>query len=139
MMGAHRVILSACSPYFHRLLSNPGLTSRHGGAVHPILMLQHDSITEQDLSDILAFVYTGRVNLPKARLPSFLAAAETLKIRGLVNSPKKGKLATALNFFETTSLANVKNKYATKTIYKMIQMKKHSLYELNRDQTFTVN
>jgi len=79
MMGAHRVILSACSPYFHRLLSNPGLTSRHGGAVHPILMLQHDSITEQDLSDILAFVYTGRVNLPKARLPSFLAAAETPK------------------------------------------------------------
>ena len=108
MMGAHRVILSACSPYFHRLLSNPGLTSRHGGAVHPILMLQHDSITEQDLSDILAFVYTGRVNLPKARLPSFLAAAETLKIRGLVNSPKKGKWAKALNFFETTSLANVK-------------------------------
>ena len=100
MMGAHRVILSACSPYFHRLLSNPGLTSRHGGAVHPILMLQHDSITEQDLSDILAFVYTGRVNLPKARLPSFLAAAETLKIRGLVNSPKKGKLATALDFLK---------------------------------------
>ena len=95
-MGAHRVILSACSPYFHRLLSNPGLTSRHGGAVHPILMLQHDSISEQDLSDILAFVYTGKVNLPKARLPSFLAAAETLKIRGLVNSPKKGKWITVL-------------------------------------------
>ena len=107
MMGAHRVILSACSPYFHRLLSNQGLTSRHGGAVHPILMLQHDSITEQDLSDILAFVYTGRVNLPKARLPSFLAAAETLKIRGLVNSPKKGKLATALNFQHQHSLRGV--------------------------------
>ena len=108
-MGAHRVILSACSPYFHRLLSNPGLTSRHGGAVHPILMLQHDGITEQDLRDILAFVYTGRVNLPKARLPSFLAAAETLKIRGLVNSPKKG------DWFFLSNQVNLISKVATKT------------------------
>ena len=86
MLGAHRVILSACSPYFHKLLSNPGL---HRYGHHPVLVLSRE-VSEQDVKDILAFIYTGKVNLPRSRLPAFLKAAEALKIKGLAYSDSGG-------------------------------------------------
>jgi len=79
LVKAHRVILAASSPYFQRVLSNPDLAPRWQ---HPVLLMT-DDIPEQDLKDILAFVYQGRVHVQSHRLQSFLKSAQTLKIRGL--------------------------------------------------------
>ena len=82
LLKAHRVILSACSPYFHSVLSNPNLPKWQ----HPVLLLK--DIPEQDLRDILTFVYLGKVRVTQSRFQSFLKSAQTLKIRGLtLNKP----------------------------------------------------
>lgn len=50
-------------------------------------------VSEQDVKDILAFIYSGKVSLPRARLPAFLKAAEALKIKGLAYSDSGGGTA----------------------------------------------
>jgi len=75
IVRAHRLLLSACSPYFRRLLS--GLTSSQ----HPIIILR--DVNHSDLVGILEFIYNGEVSIEQDCLPGFLAVAETLRIRGL--------------------------------------------------------
>jgi len=75
IVRAHRLLLSACSPYFRRLLS--GLTSWE----HPIIILR--DVSHSDLVGILEFIYNGEVSIEQECLPGFLAVAETLRIRGL--------------------------------------------------------
>ena len=71
---AHKLILSASSPYFHTLfLSNP--------CKHPIIILK--DVKFSDLKSIIDFIYRGEVNVPQIQLTSLLKTAETLKIRGL--------------------------------------------------------
>ncbi|KAJ9577247.1 hypothetical protein L9F63_006221 [Diploptera punctata] len=71
---AHKVILSACSPFFRRVFqSNP--------CQHPVIILQDVHFTE--LESLLCFVYKGEVNIEQENLPALLRAAETLQIRGL--------------------------------------------------------
>src|SRR6218665_1659316 len=73
-LNAHNLILSACSPYFQQLFtSNP--------CKHPIVIL--NNIKFNDLKSIIDFIYNGEVNIPMEQLNSLLAAAETLKIKGL--------------------------------------------------------
>lgn len=79
-MRAHRVLLAACSPYLKSILQdNP--------CRHPVLIfrdLRHD-----DLHALLHFMYHGEVSVPQHRLASFLAAAETLQVRGLTDEAEK--------------------------------------------------
>ena len=71
---AHKVVLSACSVTFKRLLkSNPGK--------HPVIVLW--DVLPWDLSCLLDFMYQGQVNVKQDNLKSFLALAERLKVRGL--------------------------------------------------------
>ena len=71
---AHKLVLSAASPYFHSLfLSNP--------CKHPIVILK--DVRFEDLKSIIDFIYRGEVHIPEDQLNSFLKTAETLRIRGL--------------------------------------------------------
>ena len=71
---AHRMLLSACSPYFKTLLEeNP--------AKHPIIILK--DVPFAHLTAILEFMYAGEVNVAQEQLPAFLKTAEKLKIKGL--------------------------------------------------------
>ncbi|XP_059089315.1 protein abrupt-like isoform X2 [Tigriopus californicus] len=73
---AHKVVLSACSPYFRQLLkTNP--------CQHPIIILR--DIEEEDLKSLLKFMYNGEVRIPEDRMKDFLRTAETLQIRGLTD------------------------------------------------------
>ena len=74
-LPAHKVILSASSPYFREILKrNP--------AQHPVLVMPpHVRFT--DLSAILDFIYQGEVKVPSAELNEFIDLAKMLKIRGL--------------------------------------------------------
>ena len=78
-MQAHKVILSACSPFFRGVLKkNPH--------AHPLLYLK--GVKYVDLVAVLNFMYHGEVNVAQEELNSFLAVAEELKVKGLTqNNP----------------------------------------------------
>merc|ERR1739844_222778 len=76
---AHKMVLSACSPYFKALLEeNP--------AKHPIIILK--DVPFQHLTAILEFMYAGEVNVAQDQLPAFLKTAERLKVKGLAEAPQ---------------------------------------------------
>jgi hypothetical protein len=79
---AHKVILSACSPFFRNIL-------RRNPHQHPLLYLKGVKYTE--LQSVLNFMYLGEVSVAQEELNSFLSVAEDLKVKGLTqNSPGKG-------------------------------------------------
>jgi len=74
---AHKLILSACSPFFHSVLKqNPHQ--------HPLLYLK--GVAFNDLQYVLNFMYHGEVNVAQEELNSFLSAAEDLQIKGLTQN-----------------------------------------------------
>ncbi|XP_043228230.1 protein bric-a-brac 1-like isoform X3 [Amphibalanus amphitrite] len=73
---AHRMVLSACSPYFRELLkSNPH--------PHPIVILR--DVDRRHLELLLDYMYHGEVNVAQAHLADFLKVAEMLKVKGLAD------------------------------------------------------
>ncbi|ALC39307.1 lolal [Drosophila busckii] len=73
---AHKVVLSACSPYFRKLLkANP--------CEHPIVILR--DVRCEDVENLLSFMYNGEVNVSHEQLPDFLKTAHLLQIRGLAD------------------------------------------------------
>ena len=78
---AHKVILSACSPFFKTIL-------RRHPHQHPLLYLHGVSYT--DLQSVLNFMYHGEVNVAQEELNTFLAVAENLKVKGLTQQSKSG-------------------------------------------------
>jgi len=74
---AHKVILSACSPFFRGVL-------RRNKHEHPLLYLK--GVKYSDLLAVLNFMYHGEVNVAQEDLNTFLAVAEDLKVKGLTQS-----------------------------------------------------
>ena len=77
IIPAHKMVLSACSPVFKKLLH----AIDNGDSKYPLLFLR--GISYHDISAILDFIYNGQTKVPPNELDSFLAAAEELKVRGL--------------------------------------------------------
>ena len=75
-MNAHKVVLSAASSFFKRLLK------RHP---HQSPLLYLSGVQACDLQFILDYVYQGQVHLYQNQVNSFLVAAAKLKIAGLTN------------------------------------------------------
>ena len=73
-LQAHKVILSACSPFFRTVL-------RRNPHQHPLLYMK--GVRYVDLQSVLNFMYHGEVNVAQDDLNSFLAVAEELKVKGL--------------------------------------------------------
>jgi len=74
---AHKVILSACSPFFRDVL-------RRNPHAHPLLYLK--SVKFTDIQSVLNFMYHGEVNVAQEELNSFLAVAEDLRVKGLTQN-----------------------------------------------------
>lgn len=86
---AHRMVLSACSPYFqHLFFDNP--------CQHPIVILKDTRWPE--LKAIVEYMYRGEISVAQEELTSLLRVAETLKIRGLseLNSDRHAAAAAAV-------------------------------------------
>jgi hypothetical protein len=79
---AHKVILSACSPFFRNVL-------RCNPHQHPLLYLKGVKYT--DLQSVLNFMYHGEVNVAQEELNSFLAVAEDLKVKGLTKNQSQAE------------------------------------------------
>jgi len=74
---AHKVILSACSPFFRNVL-------RRNPHQHPLLYLK--GVRYVDLQSVMNFMYHGEVNVAQEELNAFLAVAEDLKVKGLTQN-----------------------------------------------------
>ncbi|XP_044270630.1 longitudinals lacking protein, isoforms A/B/D/L isoform X3 [Tribolium madens] len=81
-LNAHKVVLSACSPFFESLLS------RHYDK-HPILILK--DVKFQELKAMMDYMYRGEVNISQDQLGALLKAAESLQIKGLSDNRKGGE------------------------------------------------
>ena len=76
---AHRIVLSACSPYFRQLLT----TTK---CAHPVIFLK--DVTADHVALLLKYMYLGQIAVKKEELSTFLKSADHLRIRGLaMNSP----------------------------------------------------
>lgn len=73
---AHKMVLSACSPYFQGLfLDNP--------CQHPIVIMR--DVKWPELTAIVEFMYKGEINVRQEQIAPLLRVAEMLKIRGLAD------------------------------------------------------
>ena len=74
---AHKLILSACSPFFRTILKqNPHQ--------HPLLYLK--GVEFHDMQAVLNFMYHGEVNVAQEALNSFLSVADDLQVKGLTQN-----------------------------------------------------
>jgi len=79
-VSAHKVILSACSPFFRNVL-------RKNPHQHPLLYLK--GVKYQEMLSVLNFMYQGEVNVAQEELNSFLAVAEELRVKGLTQNTQE--------------------------------------------------
>lgn len=74
---AHKLILSACSPYFKKLFTqNP--------CKHPVVFLK--DIPENHMKLLLEYMYRGSISVKHHELQEILSTASSLKIRGLTTA-----------------------------------------------------
>ena len=84
---AHRIILTACSPFFRRVL-------RGNKNSHPMIFMR--GVNAINLAAVVDFIYYGEVNIYQRDLDGFLALATDLKLKGLESS-QTNTLETVLN------------------------------------------
>lgn len=72
---AHRLVLSACSPYFRNMFEKQANPFHY-----PIINI--DNIYIEDLRLVLEFMYRGEVMIPQDRLSTVLRCATSLEVEG---------------------------------------------------------
>lgn len=91
---AHKMVLSACSPYFQSLFfENP--------CQHPIVIMR--DIKWPELKAAVEFMYKGEINVSQEQIGPLLKVAETLKIRGLADVNGEQDIAAASTTGEVTA------------------------------------
>ena len=71
---AHKIILSACSPFFRSVLWK----NKH---LHPMIYMR--GLKSKDLLAVVDFIYQGETNVMQEDLDGFLALADELQLQGL--------------------------------------------------------
>ena len=82
---AHKVILASSSPFFKDILKR----NKHP---HPLIFMR--GLKSEDLVAIIDFLYFGEANVFQENLDSFLALAEELRLKGLMDNSDKTKEST---------------------------------------------
>ena len=79
---AHKLILSACSPYFRNLfINNP--------CKHPTVFFKDISEAQMDL--LIEYMYKGRISVKHSQLETILRTASSLQIHGLTTTGEAEK------------------------------------------------
>ena len=73
---AHKLVLSACSEYFRDIFENNQ---------HPHPLICFDSISSDDMKNIMDYIYNGEVQIYQENLDRFLTIAQRLKLEGLID------------------------------------------------------
>merc|ERR1712018_1116709 len=103
---AHRVILSACSPYFRQRFKSSFLNDKH-----PVIIMK--DVDFDNLKSLVEYMYKGEANVPQQMLPSFIQTAESLQIRGLAEGASKQKLEQVAELNSMSPHLNLPNIPAT--------------------------
>ena len=107
---AHKVVLSACSPFFKKLLKNHP---------HPQPLIYMKGIKSSSLTAIIDFLYLGEANVFQEELDSFLALAEELQLKGLEGNSEPDlpeHSSESFNFTERRADVNQKQNTPKKII-----------------------
>ena len=109
MISAHKLVLSACSPYFKHVLTE----NKHS---HPLLCL--DGVSSGELHCVLDYIYQGEVQVYQEQLDRFLEVAQKFQLEGLnCTDTKEEQLPEYENSFEEPE-PEVQNNFRTKETYK---------------------
>lgn len=93
---AHKMVLSACSPYFQALFfDNP--------CQHPIVIMK--DIKWPELKAAVEFMYKGEINVSQEQIGPLLKVAESLKIRGLADVNSEQELTSRPSLVEEATNA----------------------------------
>ncbi|XP_053645739.1 protein tramtrack, beta isoform [Cherax quadricarinatus] len=82
---AHRLVLAACSPYFHQLFTR--LPTQH-----PLIYLR--DVKQAELEALLEFIYRGEVSVANSELTGLIKIAESLRIKGLGDVSQRDQQAS---------------------------------------------
>lgn len=98
-LAVHKVVLSACSTYFHSLFKDSPCS-------HPVVIM--NGFQYSDLEALVEFMYCGQVNVPDENLTSFFATASTLNIKGLADYKTNESAPFTIYPYETPKPKSVK-------------------------------
>ena len=80
---AHKVVMSACSPFFRQVFRKTTQT-------HPFIYLK--GVLHRDLVALLDYIYTGSTQVPAGDVNRFIEAGQEMKIKGLVEEAEGSKV-----------------------------------------------
>jgi len=83
VVKAHKLVLSACSPWFREVISNMQASTS------PLVVLWETNM--EDMKSILSFMYNGEVQVQHDSLLSFLKLAGYLQVKGLTQGIGKNE------------------------------------------------
>ena len=120
-MESHKIVLSAASPFFMKLLQR---TRRQE---HPLIYLR--GIEAKNLTSVLDFIYHGQANVQQEDLQNFLNLGQELQLKGLqgveeqkgANRPNKKRKREDVDpfFSEGGSSDNVPSKDPSEVVFKV--------------------
>jgi len=116
---AHKVILSACSPFFRGILKK----NKHP---HPLIYMR--GLNPRDLTAVLDFIYHGEVNIAQEHLDGFLALAEEMQLKGLTGNDKEPENQAETQSYPEYAETKVENKTSKRQMaktYTTANEKKH--------------
>ena len=109
---AHKLILSACSPFFRRLLLKRSLQQAN---MHPIIYLW--GMRADQLEAVVAFIYQGEVDVLEEQLDSFMLVAKDLQLKGLTALYDKEPNLFQQKFRKTVEVESAKEESSNENIF----------------------
>lgn len=101
---AHKVVLSACSPFFQRIFSeNP--------CKHPVIVLK--DFHGWEVQAIVDFMYKGEISIGQEQLQNLIKAAESLQVRGLAHHDQLVDKESSSITNQTPTPSTSPNEYAS--------------------------
>ena len=94
---AHKVIISACSPFFSSILKR----NKHP---HPLIYMR--GMKSKELIAIVDFIYNGEANIFQEDIDEFLKIAEELQLKGLVGFDDDKDVTNMTNISEPKPKVN---------------------------------
>ena len=103
-IDAHKVILSAASPFFRNILKrNP-----HS---HPLLYLK--GTNKKTVQSLLNFIYAGETEIIQEELEEFMALANSLEVMGLTDEEQNLSVQEQINIKEQKNIKTDEHKIST--------------------------
>ena len=129
-LTAHKLVLSSCSEYFREIFKR----NKHANT-----LLCLEGLSQQDIGNVLDYMYNGEVHIFQEELERFLTIAQRLRLEGLLDNGSEGEeqksspKETNQHFEERSSDQTFKLKSAT--TFKQSSSKTVSLASTNDNET----